>query len=267
MPASQGAFGSRSVRTADSEGLRIAYDDAGRGSPAVVLIHGSFGNRTHYAAQFEHLARRHRVVALDLRGHGESEIPPSGFGMRDFAQDVIAVCEAAGIDRAVVCSHSWPLALEVAAIRPDLAAGVVLLDGAVLLPETSLKEALANLVPALEGDSWLAALQGYFGRMFGPYDPPELRTRVMRELGDAPSHMAAPLFRDLMSSDYADELEASSAPLMYIHARIPADLTRLRALRPDVWLGSVVGSGHYMALAVPNQVNAMLDRFLEVGGG
>jgi hypothetical protein len=37
------------------------------------------------------------------------------------------------------------------------------------------------------------------------------------------------------------------------------------ALRPDVWLGSVVGSGHYMALAVPDQVNAMLDRFLEVG--
>ena len=67
------------TRAAISDGLRIAYEDVGQGSPAVVLIHGAFGNRFHYAAQIKHLAQRHRVLALDLRGHGESDVPQDGF--------------------------------------------------------------------------------------------------------------------------------------------------------------------------------------------
>src|ERR1700687_6000915 len=47
-----------SHRTAVARGLTIAYDDVGRGAPAVVLIHGAFGNRSHFAAQVEHLAQR-----------------------------------------------------------------------------------------------------------------------------------------------------------------------------------------------------------------
>jgi len=39
---------------------------------------------------------------------------------------------------------------------------------------------------------------------------------------------------------------------------------RLQELRPDAMVGQVVGSGHYLMLSIPAQVNAMLDRFLEV---
>jgi hypothetical protein len=46
--------------------------------------------------------------------------------------------------------------------------------------------------------------------------------------------------------------------------KAPADLERLRQLRPDALLASVAGSGHYLKLEVPDQVNAMLDRFLQI---
>ena len=64
-----------SHRTAVARGLTIAYDDVGRGTPAVVLIHGAFGSRSHFAAQVEHLARRHRVVALDCTVMGKAIFP------------------------------------------------------------------------------------------------------------------------------------------------------------------------------------------------
>jgi pimeloyl-ACP methyl ester carboxylesterase len=254
-------------QTAIVNGLRIAYEDVGQGSPAVVLIHGAYGNRTHYAAQIRHLAQRHRVLALDLRGHGESDVPQDGFGLRDYAHDVIEVCEAAGLDRYVLCGHSMPVALIAASLTPERTAGVALLDGTVLFPESLRSQTLATLLPRLEGDGWIEAMQGFLvGRGIGPYDSAALKARVMAEIAKAPPRIAAPLIRDVMSADFS-QLLPGRFPLLYVHAGVPTDLTRLRELRPDVLLGSVVGSGHWMMLGVPDQVNAMLDRFLQIVEG
>jgi pimeloyl-ACP methyl ester carboxylesterase len=251
-------------QTAVVNGLRIVYEDVGHGSPAVVLIHGAFADRSHYAAQIEHLAQRRRVLALDLRGHGESDVPQDGFRLGDYAADVVAVCEAAGLEHYVLCGHSMPVALVAASLNPDRVAGVALLDGAMLYPESLRSQVLDTLIPALEGYGWVAAMQSYLvGRGIGPYDSPELRARVMAEIAKAPAHIAAPLMRDLMTMDVSPLL-TGRFPLLYVHARVPADLTRLRELRPDVLLGAVVGSGHWMTLEVPDQVNAMLDRFLQI---
>ncbi|MBI2866646.1 MAG: alpha/beta fold hydrolase, partial [Chloroflexi bacterium] len=56
-------------------GVALAYAEAGAGDPPIVLLHGMGGNHTRLASQFEHLRARHRVVALDLRGHGASGKP------------------------------------------------------------------------------------------------------------------------------------------------------------------------------------------------
>lgn len=251
-------------RTTSSGGLRIVFDDTGSGSPAVVLIHADFANRSHFAPQIEHLAPRHRVLAPDLRGHGESESPQGTFGMSDLADDVIAVCDAAGVERAVLCGHACPTALVVAARRPDLVAGVALLDVAVLFPQALRTQVLSNLAPVCEGPGWSTAIQSFLGGLAFPYDTPELKARVMEEIAHGPAGLAAQIVRDVMSSDHADLLAAGDYPLLYVHGGAPIDLARLRQLRPDVVIGSVVGAGHYLTLEVPDQVNAMLDRFLQL---
>lgn len=264
-PARDGSL-APSVRTAVVSDRRIVYEVAGTGEPAVVLIHGAFGSRANVRAQRNHLAARHRVLTIDLPGHGDSDVPESGFCVRDFARDVIGVCEDAGIERAVLCGHSMPVALEAATLRPALAAGVVLLDGVVLFPEPVRSEALTSLVPALETDSWMEALRGFFGRLLGPRATADLRARVLEQMGRVPRQMPACFMRDLMSTDFAAQLSASTCPLLYVHAWAPADLQRLRRLRPDALVGCVVGSGHWLSLQVPDQVNAMLDTFLEIVG-
>lgn len=67
MTAGTGVTGFATV-----EGLNIAYEAAGTGTPAVLFIHGAFEDHSYFAPQVTHLARGQRVVSLDLRGHGES---------------------------------------------------------------------------------------------------------------------------------------------------------------------------------------------------
>lgn len=244
---------------------RLAYDEAGAGEPAVVLMHGwGFGNPSHLTPQFEHLVSRHRVLRFDLPGHGRSARPPSGFGFQDCAAAVVAELEAAGVERAVLCGHSLGgrLALEVAAAYPSHAAGVVLLDPVILFPEPVRRQAVTGLVPALASENWAAALEAYFSRLLSPDDPVTLRPRVMMELAEVWPDMAAALMREGMETDGSETLMAVTCPLLMVGARAPVNVERLVALRPEAWVGRVVGSGHWLTLAATEQVNAMLDRFL-----
>lgn len=83
-------------------GFTMAYDDNGAG-PAVLLIHGFPLNRRMWLPQAEALAAAgYRVITPDLRGFGESDVPDSGYSMELFADDMIALLDHLGIERAIV---------------------------------------------------------------------------------------------------------------------------------------------------------------------
>ena len=248
------------VRMTAEQKDRIAYDDIGSGDPAVVLVHGLFANRAHYAAQAQHLAARHRVLNVDLRGHGESDVPEQGYSLAILGEDVILVCEEAGVSRAVFCGHSMAVALKIAVRRPDLAAGLVLLDGGVLIP-AEIREQQALQAQVLETDAWREALLGFLPSVAGA-----ACDRITKDISSVPRWYAAPMLRDIASSDLADDLAALSCPLMYVHSEIPTDLGRLRTLKPEAIIEEIPGVGHYPMLTAPEKVNALLDQFLEMIG-
>jgi pimeloyl-ACP methyl ester carboxylesterase len=252
---------------ASVSGLRIAYEASGTGAPAVLFIHGAFGDRTYFAPQVTHLVPGRRVVTLDLRGHGESDSPET-VAIADFAADVIGVADQVCLERAVLCGHSMggPVALAVAAARPELVGGIVMLDGTVLFPEPVRRQGLEQLVPALGTDRWLDALRAYLGRTLDVHDPSELTSRVLADMGRTRPEFARTFFSSLFASDFAGALGDANCPLLYVHAKAPTDLQRLHELRPDAMVGQVIGSGHYLMLSVPDQVNAMIDRFLLLVG-
>lgn len=92
-------------------GLSIAYDDVGEGPP-VVLIHGFASNREanwRFPSWYDALTRAgHRVLALDVRGHGASDKPhePSAYEEGLLAKDVVNLMGHAGIKRAPVIGYS-----------------------------------------------------------------------------------------------------------------------------------------------------------------
>jgi pimeloyl-ACP methyl ester carboxylesterase len=96
------------VRHHRVRGLELAYRSFGRqGGPTVVLVHGLGSQSLAYARAARRLAETHRVVMLDLPGHGRSAKPEGyAYSMEAYADAVAAVLEAAGVEGAVVVGHS-----------------------------------------------------------------------------------------------------------------------------------------------------------------
>lgn len=81
--------------------IQIAFDDTGSGSP-VILLHGFPFNRTLWTQQVTALSPNHRVITPDLRGFGASDVTASPATMADMAQDVAALMDSLGIERATI---------------------------------------------------------------------------------------------------------------------------------------------------------------------
>ena len=64
------------------DGVRLAYVAEGKGEPAFVFMHGWTCNRSYFKPQHDHFKAKHRVVSVDLRGHGESDKPKGLTGPR-----------------------------------------------------------------------------------------------------------------------------------------------------------------------------------------
>jgi len=104
----------------------------GAGGPAFVLVHGLASNARLWDGVAAVLAAAgHPSYAVDLRGHGESDLPETGFDTATAAADVAAVITALGLDRPVVAGQSWGgnVVVALAARWPALVRAVGLVDG------------------------------------------------------------------------------------------------------------------------------------------
>ncbi len=111
-------------------GINVHYQVKGEG-PDVVLIHGVTSSLAIWFARvMPELGRKFRTTAYDLRGHGYSEPTPSGYTSRAMSDDLIALLDHLGIERARLVGHSFggSIALHTALLHPDRVEGVVLAD-------------------------------------------------------------------------------------------------------------------------------------------
>jgi pimeloyl-ACP methyl ester carboxylesterase len=99
--------------------------------PAILLLHGLASSARTWDLVAPLLAPSFRVVALDERGHGESDKPEEGYDLPTFVADAYAVAQKLGLDRPTVVGQSWGghVALEYAVAHPDAISQLVLVDG------------------------------------------------------------------------------------------------------------------------------------------
>ncbi|WP_371498514.1 alpha/beta hydrolase [Kitasatospora sp. NBC_00374] len=161
---------STSTRYVDVPGGRIAFDDSatGAGLP-VVLLPGMLDKRTAYRQLVPLLtAAGHRVITMDLRGLGESSTGFTDHSPAAIAEDVLALLDHLGIERAVLVGNSYTGAtvVRLAGDRPERVAGIALIDAFIEnLPPNAFQKALVKTLgaavvrfPAL----WGAAQRLYF---------------------------------------------------------------------------------------------------------
>jgi pimeloyl-ACP methyl ester carboxylesterase len=245
--------------------IALAYDDAGTGAPPLVLVHGWAVDRSVLRPLFDHARTAHRVVAVDLRGHGESDAPvapTAPYTIAAFADDVALVIAALELDRPLVIGHSMGglVALDLAARHGDRIAGAAILESMVIAPAA----VLAGLRPLLDGiqrddRDLVARMMRYLAA--GCDEP--TREQLVRLATSCPQHVLASAMADMLEYDSAAAAARVTCPLLYVSTATPyADLDRLRALCPQLITRQLVGCGHYFPLEAPAQLHPIIDRFL-----
>ena len=248
------------------DGVNLYYREQGTGDPPLLFVHGWCCDNTHFQPQVDFFSRDHRCIAVDLRGHGESDKPEQDYTMAVFADDLAWLCAQLGVQKPVVIGHSMGgvVALALAQRHPDSPSAVVLVDSPVLLPD-ALKPQIAQVIAGLKSPAFLDVARGFVeNAMFLPASDPALKERIAGGMAGAAQRVMVSAMEQIFAFDSEAALAACRVPLLNLSAAAPlVDMARLRQLRPEVVTGQTVGSGHFNQLEVPDQVNAMLARFLE----
>lgn len=233
----------------------------------MVFVHGWCGDHSAFTPQLAHFAQTHRVVAPDLRGHGASD-PATSYEIADFADDVAWVSRRLDLDRPVVVGHSLGgmVAIEAAAAYPDVFAAAVALDAPVV--DDPMLAAGVDYQLELFGGARRAQDGPEFLRsvLWGPHDDQERATEIISSMMQTPVEVALPSLAALKTWVPRGRVLDCRQPVLCVHIRGggPTDPTSLTVDRPNVMVAQTIGAGHFIQLEVPDQVNAMIARFLDV---
>jgi pimeloyl-ACP methyl ester carboxylesterase len=155
------------------DGVRLTCRDFGGDGPSVLLLHGLAGHTDEWAQTASWLTARCRVVALDARGHGRSERFPADVSRDAVVADAVFVVEQLRLQPVVVVGQSVGglTALSLAARRPELVRGLVLVDASPSGGGEGVEEAVSATARALR--EWPASFgsrsdaHAFFAERFG----------------------------------------------------------------------------------------------------
>jgi pimeloyl-ACP methyl ester carboxylesterase len=248
------------------DGVALAYEEVGRGSPPIIFVHGWSCDHTHFQPQVEQFSRQHRTIAVDLRGFGESDAPHQDYTMAAFADDLAWLCGQLRVERPIVVGHSMGavIAMELAAHYPEVPSAIVMIDGGTrTLDGPALDDPLLPLAEVMRNGPSLDPIREVVGGMFLPQSDPALRARVAERMLSHSRHVMASAWEQLRMLDGGASARVCTLPMLFINASPwRPELARFREICPRLVIGQTVGAGHFAMLEVPEQVNAMIQRFL-----
>jgi len=256
------------VPSLERDGVRLFFEEREGGSPPFLFVHAWGADHTHFAPQLEYFGGDHRTIAVDLRGHGQSDKPERPYTMEAFADDVAWMCGELRIDRPVVVGHSMGgvVALVLAADFPQLPRALVALD-APILPTEQLAAAGPQLTAGMRSPAFREVTRQFYSMVAGFDDQPASKERLIDGLASGEQHVMASAMEQVFAYDTASAASRCNLPFLYIAAGAwVADIARLRELCPQLLTGQTVGAGHFHQLEVPEQLNPMIARFVRLLG-
>lgn len=255
-----------------SQGLidGIAFTATGRG-PAIVLLHGSNLDSRMWNEDVAWLSRTHRVITIDLRGHGRSPTPTMEYASH---LDVIRVLDSLGITSTTILglSSGAETALEVAAVRPSMAARLILVSPSVRAfngqaDPDSMPPFLKPLSAALRAgdrDRAIAILLASPIMAVPPIFDPLVHRMVVenQRLWDIPYELALPIEPSLESRLRSIHVEALVLVGDQDIQPVRSQAILLGQHLPRASVLTIPGGGHLLNLTSPSPFRSQLRAFM-----
>ena len=268
-----------------SDGVKLHYLEAGKGQPLVMIPGWS-----QTAAQFKHqlsgLSDRYRVIAIDMRGHGESDKPTYGYRIHRLSADVHEFLAAKGLSNVVLAGHSmgcsviwgyWEL------YGSDRLSKLVLIDQMPMITANPTwgdqektdagavfdKNSLYDVTNALAGADGVKTTEGFITGMFTKaYSRDEVNWAIQENL-KFPRPYAARLLYDHATNDWRDVIPRINVPTLIFGAK-----TSLVGWKSQQWIGTQIkgsrveifeeaeGGNHFMFMENPEKFNRIVKEFI-----
>lgn len=244
-------------------GLQLAYEDAGKGFP-VVLLHGWGGRAESFRPVIDRLSGRHRVLAPDLPGFGESPPPPGDWGVADYAEAVLRFMERLDLSKVHLIGHSFGgrIGIYLAAHHPERLEKMVLVDAAGIRPRQGWRyytrvyafktlRAAVERLPGGRKEAWLERLYTRFG------------SKDYRDAGPMRRVMVR-----VVNEDLRPLLSRIPVPTLLIWGEEDRDtpLWMAKIMEreiPDAGLVVLSGAGHFSYLDRFHDFCVIVERFFE----
>jgi pimeloyl-ACP methyl ester carboxylesterase len=220
-----------------ADGTPIAYEVHGTGEPTVILVHGWSCDARYWREQLTDLAARHRVVTVDLAGHGHSGMGRETSTMRAFGEDVRAVADTVGGDQLILVGHSMGglVVAEAARLMPDRVLGLIGVDALHNLDFPVTEEHAEQMIAPLEADFRDAAWQ-FAAAMIRPDTDADLAAWIPADMAAAPPHVAVSSMRE-----YLAQWISGDGPVLFTELPLP-----VVAVCADVWPVDAEANRRYM---------------------
>ncbi|MEO8751324.1 MAG: alpha/beta hydrolase [Casimicrobiaceae bacterium] len=274
-------------------GVRFNVVRLGAPPARLVLIHGLLLDNlaSYYLSIAPALAEHASLLLYDLRGHGRSERPPTGYTMDDMVADVVAILDAEGLTAPITLignSFGAQIALRAAGDHPQRVGALVLID-----PQTAIPDFVAELGDIVAADPaerdrrayeykgrWLAENAGTRDQSSTGAAPPTARATSIdsmlqqrRQRRSASVSVAEGLARD---TSFVQDLKRQAAitdaqiervhcPVLVVYgerSEMRRDEARLARLLPRADLATIPGMGHTVLMQAPDLLRDMILAWL-----
>jgi pimeloyl-ACP methyl ester carboxylesterase len=256
------------VDTLNLDGAQLVYEVEGGGELALAFVHGWCSMLEHWNAQAERFRSSYRVVRWDRRGMGRSTTEQPADSPARHADDLAAILDRSGIGQVVVIAHAGggPTALAFTERFPERTSGLVYVDSRLHeVPGSSEDQVFAAGVDRtcrrlLDNDSD-DSFRALYRSFFGPRASETVIDAAVRNALATPRDIAITELRHMLADTVA-VARGITCPALSVSAT-PDDMAVVKSAFSDVMIGHVVGSGHFVPVEVPDQLNAMIATFLE----
>jgi pimeloyl-ACP methyl ester carboxylesterase len=248
------------------DGTPISYEVFGTGEPALVFVHGWSCDARYWRSQVPAFSRKHRVIVMDLAGHGHSGTSRTQYTMKAFGEDVQAVTQAAGSRRVILIGHSMggSVIAEAAALMPDRVIGLIGVDTLENIEYPLTREALENMTAPMENDFRTGCRQ-FVNGMILPETNPDLREWILSDMAAAPPKIALSAMNEMLN-----QYITGRAAAVFEKARIP-----VVTVNGDLWpvnheanrrhmlsFDAIVlkNADHFLMMTRPDDFNKALEK-------
>lgn len=249
----------------DIDGLKIEYCEEGEGYP-VLLLHGWGASFDTYRGIINTLKNRHRVVALNFPGCGNSSTMETPWNLDDYCDLVLKFMKALGLENPIMFGHSHGGRVTIKMVAEGMVnpPKIVLLDSAGLIPKKSFRQKFrAKIFKFIKGVLTLPVVKNFSGGLL---------EKARNHYGSA-DYNAAPLVLrqtlvSLVNTDLRDILHKISCPTLLIWgendtATPLSDAKIIESSIKDCGLCIIKGTGHFSFLERPFEAHAIINSFIK----